>query len=101
MSRQSRPFSRRQFGQLALAGGAAALARRASELAATGDDADLRLAGHLTEMAVQSDPGDPGLHAVRSEVFGARAAAEASLMAKGVFRWAAAESAKVTDPTAG
>ena len=26
MSRQSRPFSRRQFGQLALAGGAAALA---------------------------------------------------------------------------
>jgi alkyl sulfatase BDS1-like metallo-beta-lactamase superfamily hydrolase len=76
----------------ALAGGAATLARRASELAATGDDADLRLAGHLAEMAVQSDPGDAGLHAIRSEVFAARAAAEASLMAKGVFRWAASES---------
>jgi alkyl sulfatase BDS1-like metallo-beta-lactamase superfamily hydrolase len=78
-----------------LAGGAAALARRASELAATGDDGDLRLAGHLAEMAVQSDPGDAGLHAVRSEVFATRAAAEASLMAKGVFRWAASESERV------
>ena len=76
----------------ALAGGPGALARRATELAASGDDADLRLAGHLAEMAVQADPADAGLHRARSEVFATRAAAESSLMAKGVFRWAASES---------
>ncbi len=76
----------------ALAGGPAALADRARELVGSGDDADLRLAGHLAEMAVQAGGDDPGLHRVRSEVFGARARAERSLMATGVFRWAAQES---------
>ncbi len=72
-----------------LAGGASVLAARAEALAASGD---LRLAGHLAEMAVQAAPDDPGVHAVRADVFGARAAAEASLMASGVFLWAAHES---------
>ena len=53
-----------------LAGGAARLADRARELAAAGD---LRLAGHLAELAAQAAPDDKGVHAVRAEVFGARA----------------------------
>lgn len=72
-----------------LAGGAARLADRARELAGTGE---LRLAGHLAELAVQASPGDAGLHAVRAEVFGRRAREEASTMARGVFAWAARES---------
>src|SRR5205085_10856936 len=42
----------------ALAGGASALAARAKELAAEGDDASLRLAGHLAEIAAQAAPDD-------------------------------------------
>ncbi len=72
-----------------LAGGAARLADRARELAAHGD---LRLAGHLAEIAAQAEPHDPGVHAVRAEVFGARAREEASTMSKGVFAWAEHES---------
>ncbi|MGQ0824206.1 MAG: alkyl sulfatase dimerization domain-containing protein [Actinomycetota bacterium] len=73
----------------ALAGGAAKVADRAREIAAAGD---LRLAGHLAELAAQAAPGDAGVHAVRAEVFGARAKQEASTMSKGVFSWAAHES---------
>ena len=72
-----------------LAGGADVLARRAAELAEAGD---LRLAGHLAELATQADPGSPDAHRVRSDVNEARAKAERSTMAKGVFRWAATES---------
>ena len=74
-----------------LAGGATRLAERASELAAAGD---LRLAGHLAELAVQAAPDDPGVHRVRAEVFGQRAAEERSTMSKGVFAWAQRESAE-------
>lgn len=82
-------------GELAeLAGGAARLADRARTLAASGNDADLRLAGHLAELAALARPDDPGIHAARAEVFAARAAAEPSLMAKGVFGHAAADSAE-------
>jgi alkyl sulfatase BDS1-like metallo-beta-lactamase superfamily hydrolase len=73
----------------ALAGGADALARRALELAAAGD---LRLAGHLAEWAALADPDSTSAHAARAEVFSARVKAEPSLMAKGVFGWAEAES---------
>ncbi len=73
----------------ALAGGAPRLAARASELAAAGD---LRLAGHLAELAALATPDDPGVHRVRAEVFGARREVEASTMSKGVFGWAARES---------
>jgi alkyl sulfatase BDS1-like metallo-beta-lactamase superfamily hydrolase len=72
-----------------LAGGAARLAARAEELAATGE---LRLAGHLAEMAALAAPEDPGVHAVRAAVFGQRAAEERSTMSKGVFSWAERES---------
>ncbi len=80
-----------------LAGGAARLADRAREVAATGD---LRLAGHLAELAAQAAPDDTGVHAVRAEVFGARARAEASTMSKGIFAWAEHESTEKKDPGA-
>ena len=73
----------------ALAGGANKLAERAAELAAGGD---LRLASHLAELAAQAAPDDKALHAVRAEVFGTRAKAEASTMSKGIFSWAEHES---------
>jgi glyoxylase-like metal-dependent hydrolase (beta-lactamase superfamily II) len=72
-----------------LAGGATRLAERAREVAAAGD---LRLAGHLAELAALAAPDDKGVHAVRAEVFGRRADEEASTMSKGVFSWAAHES---------
>ncbi|HET7722076.1 MAG TPA: alkyl sulfatase dimerization domain-containing protein, partial [Acidimicrobiales bacterium] len=50
-----------------LAGGAGVLASRAQQLAAAGD---LRLAGHLAEMAAMAAPNDAGVHAARAEVFG-------------------------------
>jgi alkyl sulfatase BDS1-like metallo-beta-lactamase superfamily hydrolase len=73
----------------ALAGGATTLAARATELAAAGD---LRLAGHLAELAALAAPHDAGVHRARAEVFGARRAAEASTMSIGVFGYAARES---------
>jgi glyoxylase-like metal-dependent hydrolase (beta-lactamase superfamily II) len=73
----------------ALAGGAHRLAERASELAAAGD---LRLAGHLAELAALAAPDDHGVHKVRADVFGRRAEEEASTMSKGVFSWAQHES---------
>jgi alkyl sulfatase BDS1-like metallo-beta-lactamase superfamily hydrolase len=73
----------------ALAGGAGVLADRAAELAAAGD---LRLAGHLAELAAQAAPDDAGVHRVRAEVFAQRAGEELSTMSKGVFSWAADES---------
>lgn len=72
-----------------LAGGTARLADAAREAVR---DGDTRLACHLAEMAVQADPDDADLHAVRAEVYAARAAAESSLMARGVYTWAANES---------
>ena len=72
-----------------LAGGASRLAQRAVELAEAGE---LRVAGHLAELAALAAPDDAGVHAARAEVFERRVAAEASLMAKGVFAWAAKES---------
>ena len=72
-----------------LAGGASRLAERARELAAADD---LRLAGHLAELAAQAAPDDKGVHAVRAEIFGARARREASTMSKGIFSWAQHES---------
>jgi alkyl sulfatase BDS1-like metallo-beta-lactamase superfamily hydrolase len=73
----------------ALAGGAGALADRAEALAEAGD---LRLAGHLAELAAQAAPDDAVVHRVRAAVFARRAGEEASTMSQGVFSWAADES---------
>jgi alkyl sulfatase BDS1-like metallo-beta-lactamase superfamily hydrolase len=80
-----------------LAGGASKLAARALELAASGADDDLRLAGHLAEYAALADPESADAHRARAEVFGARRHAETSLMAKGVFSWAQHQSAARAD----
>ncbi|MFG1706340.1 alkyl sulfatase dimerization domain-containing protein [Nonomuraea sp. M3C6] len=72
-----------------LAGGPAALADAALKALSGGDE---RLAGHLAEMAALAAPDDAGVHRVRAEVFSTRAANELSLMAKGIFTWAASES---------
>ncbi len=73
----------------ALAGGAGRLAERALELLGAGD---LRLAGHLAEMATLADPTSAAAHDARAVVFAARATDATSTMAKGVFAWAASES---------
>jgi alkyl sulfatase BDS1-like metallo-beta-lactamase superfamily hydrolase len=75
-----------------LAGGAVRLALRAAELA---DSGDLRTAGHLAEFATQADPDSAEAHEIRAQVNGARVRAESSLMAKGIFTWAEAESAQM------
>jgi alkyl sulfatase BDS1-like metallo-beta-lactamase superfamily hydrolase len=74
----------------ALAGGAPALAARALELAGAGD---LRLACELAEMAALAAPDDTRVHGARAEIYGARAKRELSLMSKGIYSWAAGESA--------
>ena len=73
----------------ALAGGVAVLVRRALEL---GDAQDFRLACHLIELAVQAEPDDVGAHQARSELYGLRRRHEGSLMAKGIYGWAARQS---------
>jgi alkyl sulfatase BDS1-like metallo-beta-lactamase superfamily hydrolase len=81
-----------------LAGGAGTLADRALALveAAPGGgadaEADLRLAGHLAELAWLAAPDDPAVAGARRTVFTRRAEAATSTMAKGVFGWAARES---------
>ena len=68
------------------------LSDRALALCEAGDDASLRLAGHLAELAWQAAPEDPAVCEVRRLVFTARARTATSTMARGVFTWAARES---------
>jgi alkyl sulfatase BDS1-like metallo-beta-lactamase superfamily hydrolase len=72
-----------------LAGGARALSDAARRHA---DAGELRIAGHLAEFAVQAAPDDATAHAARAHVNQVRAESESSLMAQGIFTWAAAES---------
>jgi alkyl sulfatase BDS1-like metallo-beta-lactamase superfamily hydrolase len=83
-------------GELAtLAGGGERLAERALELAEAGQ---LRLAGHLAELAVQASPELEAAQRARAEVNERRAADATSTMARGVFNAAARESrAKLDD----
>ncbi|MCG8592290.1 MAG: MBL fold metallo-hydrolase, partial [Proteobacteria bacterium] len=73
-----------------LAGGVDALVTRARAVAEAGE---LRLACHLIEFAVQAEPAHCEAHAARADVYGARRAAELSLMAKGVYGAAQRDSA--------
>jgi alkyl sulfatase BDS1-like metallo-beta-lactamase superfamily hydrolase len=72
----------------ALVGGARRLAERARDCVAT----DARLACHLAELAALAAPDDREIHAARAEVYQQRRDRETSLMAKGIFGSAAAES---------
>lgn len=80
----------------ALAGGAAALAARARELAGMGN---LRLASHLVDFAVAAAPDDPGAHAARAEVYALRAKESRVLMTRGIFAAAARDSASKAKPS--
>jgi alkyl sulfatase BDS1-like metallo-beta-lactamase superfamily hydrolase len=71
------------------AGGAAALAKRARELA---DGGDLRLAGRLAEWALLAGPNDDEVRAAHADIYSRRASTESSTMAKGIFSWAASQS---------
>jgi alkyl sulfatase BDS1-like metallo-beta-lactamase superfamily hydrolase len=76
-----------------LAGGADRLAERARELAGEGaDDASLRLAGHLAELAFRAEPESESARAARAEVNERRAGESTSTMARGIFNWAVAEA---------
>jgi glyoxylase-like metal-dependent hydrolase (beta-lactamase superfamily II) len=105
-----------------LAGGAAALAARAVELADAaladalpgaeagnarpdpkvaalrGGEEGLRLAGHLAELAWLAAPDDGRVREARHRVFSLRAERATSTMSAGVYRWAAGES--LGDPLA-
>jgi len=81
----------------ALVGGAEKLAQRAHELAERGD---LRVAGHLAEFAAKAEPDNVNIHKLRIAVNKRRAAAELTLMAKGVFNAAVRESQAIADPEA-
>ena len=76
-----------------LAGGAFELAKRAEALA----ESDTRLACHLAEFAVQAEPDNKAIHALRAEVYQRRREGETSLMAKGIFGYAANQSKKQTE----
>ena len=80
-----------------LAGGAAALIRRA-EQAVT--ENDLRLACHLADLAGWAAPDDPAIHAGRAAVYIERRNAEWGLMSKGIFMAAARESQAISESSA-
>ncbi len=75
-----------------LVGGATAMAERALQLASRSEDSDLRLGGHLAELAWLASPTDPVVAEARRKVFTARAESATSTMARGIFTWAARES---------
>lgn len=77
-----------------LAGGTGALVARARALLATGDEADRRLACHLAEWAMLADPTDADARSAVRAAFGARRAAESSLMGRGIFGAAARAAAE-------
>ncbi|MEZ5342637.1 MAG: alkyl sulfatase dimerization domain-containing protein [Acidimicrobiales bacterium] len=76
----------------ALAGGAQALVNRALELSAAGDH---RLACQIIEYAVAAEPESHAVHEARAAVYVARRSTETSLMAKGIYGSAAADSTTV------
>lgn len=65
-----------------LAGGLAPVLRRSEQLIA-GDD--LKLAGHLIEMAVLAEPDSAAVHEMRTRLYAARSEQEPSTMARGIF----------------
>jgi alkyl sulfatase BDS1-like metallo-beta-lactamase superfamily hydrolase len=82
------PESRLAVELATLAGSALVLAERGQALMAD----DQRLACHLVELAVQAEPDNKALHAIRAEVYQHRRSEELSLMAKGIYGAAANES---------
>jgi len=76
---------------VALAGGLERVLARAAQLAREGN---LRLACHLVEFAVLAEPGSADAHALRREIYTARAAQQTSSMARNILNHAARASAQ-------
>ena len=76
----------------ALAGGVDALVARAEVLAGEGD---FRLACQVIEWAATAEPESKVVHQARSRIYEARRGAETSLMAKGIYKSAQADSQTV------
>ncbi len=72
-----------------LAGGLERVLDRAAALRAEGD---LRIACHLVEYAVIAEPGSNAAHALRAEIYAARAALETSSMSRNILNHAALSS---------
>jgi alkyl sulfatase BDS1-like metallo-beta-lactamase superfamily hydrolase len=77
-----------------LVGGAAALVERARALSESGEE---RVACQLIELATQAEPSSREAHAARREIYERRRGSELSLMARGIYGWAARESARIAD----
>ena len=72
-----------------LAGGLERVLDRAAALRAEGE---LRMACHLVEYAVIAEPGSRAAHALRAEIYAARAALETSSMSRNILNHAALAS---------
>jgi alkyl sulfatase BDS1-like metallo-beta-lactamase superfamily hydrolase len=72
-----------------LAGGVDTLIERATELSGLGEH---RLACQVIEYAAAAEPESRSVHEARSTIYAARRAGETSLMAKGIFKSAQADS---------
>lgn len=72
-----------------LAGGIDVLVERAIELSGSGDH---RLACQVIEYAAAAEPESHAVHEARSVIYAARRSVETSLMAKGIFKSAQADS---------
>ena len=83
---------------VALAGGLEPVLRRAAALEAEGN---VRLACHLVEFAVMAAPGSKTGHALRREIYQARAAQQRSSMARNMFAHAARANGEGRRDTAG
>ncbi|HET7408485.1 MAG TPA: alkyl sulfatase dimerization domain-containing protein [Mycobacteriales bacterium] len=85
------PAPRRQQAAewVALAGGVEAVLSRARDLA---DAGDARMACHLVEFAALTAPDSTDVHAVRAQIYAARAATYESSMARNILNHAAVSS---------
>ena len=87
------PAPRRQQAEewVSLAGGVDAVLARARALTAAGDH---RMACHLVEYAVLTEPASPAVHELRQEIYRARSGQQSSSMARNILGHAAHSSAQ-------
>jgi alkyl sulfatase BDS1-like metallo-beta-lactamase superfamily hydrolase len=79
-----------------VAGGVSRLLERAAKLLASDD---LRMASHWVDWAADAEPDSVEVHRLRAEVYTRRVDAETSTMSKGIFRGAAIDSGKKSQPS--
>jgi alkyl sulfatase BDS1-like metallo-beta-lactamase superfamily hydrolase len=87
-----KPASQAEQGReiAALAGGVEPILKRALEKLVAGD---LTLAAHLIDWAAAAAPDDKAVHRARDRIYAACAETSLSLMSRGIFSAASAESA--------